>query len=243
MTADEKEKVAVMLTATLEICASAWSDNAFEIAMVQLARFPAQQVLGALQRCQLELTGRLSLAAIVERIDDGRPGGNEAWAIVGTDSEAATIVATEEAWEAWGEVARCKPGEDASLLARDKVAARMSFLEIYARLVRDARSAARPVHWRPSLGQDPSQREQALRSAVEQGRLAPAEVAGLLPAAEPARALPARSEESMLEEGRRKLSAIRSALGEQLGTERQAQRRQRIDWQAEEVRLAAREAG
>lgn len=107
---------------------------------------------------------------------DGRPGAEEAWAIVqaGAD-EAATLVWTAEIAEAWG-IAK------AVLDGGDEVGARMAFREAYNRLVAEARKAGRPVAWAVTLGHDQRRREVAVREAVLAGRLAADEVQHLLPA-------------------------------------------------------------
>ncbi|HEV6964611.1 hypothetical protein [Roseateles sp.] len=97
--------------------------------------------------------------------DDGRPGPEEAWALVlaGQD-EQRTVVWTAEIAEAAG-IAR------PVLLAGDEVGARMAFKEAYSRLVADARAARRPVAWSVSEGHDVAGRAAAIRAAVEAGRL------------------------------------------------------------------------
>lgn len=97
--------------------------------------------------------------------DDGRPGAEEAWAVVlrGAD-EAETIVWTVEMSEAFG-IAQ------SILQAGDEVGARMAFKEAYARLVDEARSAGRAPQWTPSLGHDPERRQRALSVAVQRGQL------------------------------------------------------------------------
>lgn len=106
-------------------------------------------------------------ADIIAQIDahssDGRPGVEEAWAMIPVD-EAATIVWTAEMAEAYG---ACAP-----LLARgDGVAARMAFKEVYERSVALARHSGRGVEWSASLGHDLEQRKRALQAAVQAGRI------------------------------------------------------------------------
>lgn len=116
---------------------------------------------------------------LARRLADGRPGGDEAWALaVASTDENKTIVWTEEMAEAWG-VARVV------YLTGDKVGARKSFLEAYARLVDEARAERRPTVWAVSEGHDPRERAIAIRAAVEAGRLtapstggAPLQIAG-----------------------------------------------------------------
>lgn len=108
------------------------------------------------------------IAQIDGRIaDDGRPGPEEAWAIAvaGVD-EAATIVWTAEIAEAWG-MARVV------MAAGDEVGARMTFREVYNRLLDEARQKGVPTSWTTSLGHDAKQRDRAIAHAQALGRLPP----------------------------------------------------------------------
>lgn len=133
-------------------------------------------VIVALQRCRREVRpGGFTLAAVLERIDDGRPGADEAWAIaLDAQDEACTVVWCGEIQQAF---AVARPVLDAG----DKIGARMAFRNAYDRLVRDARSNRKPAQWSPSLGWDEGQRRAVLTRAVETGVLSDKAVAGLLP--------------------------------------------------------------
>ena len=106
-------------------------------------------------------------------VNDGRPGPEEAWAMVPRD-EAWTVVWTEEVAEAWG-VAQ------PLLRERDPVAARMAFKESYVRIVQRARAEGNPVRWIASLGFDPNERAAVLAREVESGRLSLDYVARIAP--------------------------------------------------------------
>src|SRR6266446_3933956 len=163
------------LAVTCELTRTQLSEAAARVMVRDLAAYPEDQVLGALDRCRKELRPReLTLSAILIRLDDGRPGPEEAWAIVSPAlaDERVTIVWTEEMAQASG-VARA--------IADDRIAARMTFLESYRRLVQRARDAGAPVKWMPCLGWDAAGREGALVDAVHKGRLGAEHIAGLLP--------------------------------------------------------------
>jgi hypothetical protein len=138
-----------------------------DVLEAKLSQYPEHAVLVALDRCLTEVTGRLTLAAIIERLPaDPRtawPTPNQAWAMVGTADEARTLVAPQEAMQAWGEVRE--------LLQSDDVAARMAFLDAYRRKVELAKAENRAPQWTVSLGQDPGERYATLTRAVEQGLL------------------------------------------------------------------------
>lgn len=96
---------------------------------------------------------------------DGRPGPEEAWAIaLGSRDEADTVVWTRETAEAMGIATPL-------LEIRDEVGARMAFRESYNRLVDEARREHMPVSWVVSLGFDSKRRDEAVRAAVDSGRL------------------------------------------------------------------------
>lgn len=133
--------------------------------------------MAALTRCRREIRTRLTVADIVARIDDGRPGPEEAWAHVAPmlGDESATIVWTEEEKLAFF---AC------SALNDNPIAARMTFLETYRKAALEARSEGSPVRWQHSLGHNAAGREAALLDATTRGRLSLTHVMGLLPHAE-----------------------------------------------------------
>lgn len=155
-----------------ELTGTQLSQAAASVMADDLSRYPEPQVLGALTRCRRELRGKLSIADVLSRLDDGRPGPEEAWAMLPRD-EASSVVWSDEMRQAFGVALPL-------IQDRDAVQARMAFLERYRALVQQARDSGVPVHWTPSLGHDPNGRDSALREAVEKGRLTAAHVAGLL---------------------------------------------------------------
>ncbi len=170
--ASEELIKAVMVTA--ELMGTVLSADGARVMCDDLDAYPEPQVMTALTRCRREVRGRLTLADIIARLDDGRPGPDEAWAMI-PRSEAETVVWTDEMSQA---LSVAQPLLDAG----DQVAARMAFREAYARLVTQARADRLPVRWMPSLGHDRDGREQKLREAVQLGRLPMEAVARLLPA-------------------------------------------------------------
>lgn len=161
------------IQATAELCGYPLSDGALLVLSGDLESYDDMQIIGALRRCRMEVKGRLTPAEILSRIDDGHIGPEEAWAMLPRD-EACTVVMTGEMAEAWG-IAR--PLIDAG----DEIAGRMAFREVYVSLISQARAERRPPKWFSSLGHDIHGREQALREAVEKGRLTYGHAAKLLP--------------------------------------------------------------
>lgn len=164
------EEVLMALAVTAEITGTQLSEAAARVFAGDLSRYPEKQVLGALTRCRREVKGRLTVADVVGRLDDGRPTPDEAWAMLPHD-ERQTAVVTDEMMAAWG-IAR---------EAEDRVSSRMAFLSAYRRMVQEARDSGVPVHWFPSLGSDSAGRAAPLAEAVRLGRLQAPQVSNLLP--------------------------------------------------------------
>lgn len=161
------------IAVTAELTGTQLSKPAARVMAADLSRYPEQQVIVALTRCRRELKGRLTINDVVTRLDDGRPGVEEAWAMLPKD-ERATVVWTAEMAAANGVVG--------PLIAEgDLIAARMAFKETYVAAVQRARDAGVPVKWEPCLGHDPYGREGPLLAAAKEGKLTASHVAGLLP--------------------------------------------------------------
>lgn len=161
------------IAVTAELTSTELSEGAARVMVSDLGAYPLGQVLGALVRCRRELKGKLTIAAVLERLDDGRPGQDEAWAMIPTD-ESGSVVWTDEMAAAYGVAA-------ALLSHGDRIAARMAFRDAYSRNVALARADQRPVRWTPSLGRDIRGHEAALDEAVQKNRLSPDHVARLIP--------------------------------------------------------------
>lgn len=159
--------LAAAVCATAETLGQTISGNAAQMMAEDLAEYAPADVKAALQACRRELTGKLTLAAILQRVQaaDGRPDPNEAWALaLAASDEFDSVVLTDEIQLALG-AAR------AILDAGDKVGARMSFLSAYQRLVDTARRENRPVKWSLSPGFDQQRRLIAVQEAGRLGRL------------------------------------------------------------------------
>ncbi|AZD86537.1 hypothetical protein C4K14_3713 [Pseudomonas chlororaphis subsp. aureofaciens] len=167
MAPDQIARLTLAITATAEVLGQTITSEAAEMMADDLADYPAEAVAGALKACRRELTGKLTLAAILQRVQaaDGRPGKDEAWAIaMTTNDEFETVVLTDEIQLA---LAAAKPVLDAG----DKVGARMAFISAYERFVSQAREDAKPVNWHVSVGFDANRRIQAVTKAMELKRI------------------------------------------------------------------------
>lgn len=105
--------------------------------------------------------------------DDGRPGAEEAWAIALTArDELDTVVWTAEIAQAWG---ACQ----AVLKVGDEVGARMTFKEVYTRLIAESRKERQPISWEICQGHDANRRLEAVVKAQQRGYLSLADLAHL----------------------------------------------------------------
>lgn len=148
---------------TAELCGRTFSEAAARVFVQDLAAYPEQAVIAALARCRKEVRGVLTVHDVVSRLDDGRPGPDEAWSMLPLD-ESQSAVWTDEMAAAFGVARRL-------LENGDKVGARMAFREKYAKLVNEARDKGKRVNWSPTLGEDPYGRWSVLETAVKEGRL------------------------------------------------------------------------
>lgn len=163
--ADPMRQLVEAIVATAEVVGDEIRPAAAALMAEDLANYPAAAVGKALTACRRELKGRLSLAAILERIDDGHPSPNEAWArVMPAADERNTVVWTSEMERAWSAALPL-------VLAGDKIAARQAFLEVYPRLLKEARNEFRPAAYYPSLGFDQHGRQAAIKEAAARGLL------------------------------------------------------------------------
>jgi len=162
----EQEDLVKGLMATAEVIGDQLRPTAAAYMVQDLSCYSLAVLERALAGCRRELRGRLSLAAVLERIDDGHPSPNEAWAVaIQAADERNTVVWTTLTQQAWNTALPL-------VQAGDKIAARPAFLETYARLLKDARAERLPASYSPSLGFDLTSRNAALTDAVSKGLLA-----------------------------------------------------------------------
>lgn len=138
-----------------------------------LAIYPEKAVLEALGRCRRELRFFPTPADIIARIDDGRPGPEEAWSLI-PKSEQDSVVWTPEMREAHARIRGL-------LEEGDLIPARKAFTEAYAPLLARARSIGRMPTWEISKGLDASGAERVVRHAIDRGRIQAADALPILP--------------------------------------------------------------
>jgi hypothetical protein len=176
----DQEQLVRLLVATAEVIGDQLRPNAALFMVSDLSAYPLPLLERALAGCRRELKGKLSLAAILERIDDGHPSPNEAWAIaMRAEDEGATVVWTEQTRDAWSAALPL-------VEAGDRIAARPAFLEVYTRLLKEARAAQKTATHQVSLGADASGRDGVLQQAVAAGHLRHEQVAEFIALPAPA---------------------------------------------------------
>jgi len=159
-----KKSIGKLIGITWELCGGrTLSQGATDMITEKLKKYPEKDVENALLRCQDECIGKISIGDIIARIktSDGRPGADEAWALL-PQSEEDSVVWTEEMSQAWG---------TAKNVMDDQTAARLAFRDTYNRLVSEARQKRLPVNWIWSPGINQLQRERALLEAVGHKRI------------------------------------------------------------------------
>ncbi len=177
----DKQKFLKMMQATLAIFDKSASNETVGIWWKLLASYEFSDVEIAFSRYLATTEGKFapkpaSIIAIIEAIrPDGRPGADEAWAMIPRD-ESATAVMSQEMHEALG---IAQPLLDEG----DKIGARMAFKEAYCLIVERNKFSGVAPAWSVSLGWDVNGRESVIREAILFGRLSEEHVhsAGLLP--------------------------------------------------------------
>lgn len=194
----QHDAIVKTLAVVCEVTGTQHSSAAQDLILRQLGNYPAKAVLLALEKCAIECRFKLTLADIVTRLVDGRPGAEEAWAAFPKREEDAGVV-TEEMSVAWGVAA--------SLYASDQIACRMAFKEAYQREVQQARTSGAPVKWRVSPGFDKAATEGAAIEALRLGKVTEREALQYVPpehhdralsaAGRPQKALPAPASDGL----------------------------------------------
>lgn len=175
----EKAQFLKMMQATLAIYDKSPTTETVTLWWNLLRGYEFADVENAFGQYLKSAEGRFSPkpASIISIIDarrpDGRPGADEAWAMIPMDEHTSAVMSQE--------MAEALHIAQPLLDAGDKIAARMAFKEAYVRIVDANKRAGVKPSWFPSLGQDKEGREAALAEAVRLGRLSANHAIGLLP--------------------------------------------------------------
>lgn len=142
-----------------------------------LSDYDQEAVLKSLRRCFKELKFFPTVSEIIDRIDDGRPGTEEAWALAPKHDDSAAYL-NDEIMGAW------KSANDLLREGGDMIAARMTFKEVYERVVKENRSSGKVPKWflsRASGRGSEVSNQAAMRDAIEKKRISIQSVLALLP--------------------------------------------------------------
>lgn len=173
------EKIIQAITVTAELTGTQLSANAAAVMAEDLLAYPLDKVLIAFERCRRELKGRLTLAAILDRIDDGWQSAEEAFntLVAGWESEHLSILTTHTAMHA---------AESASALFNigDKYRAGLAFKTAYERIVSEKKAKGMQPDWYVSAGLDKEQLAQLITEAAATGKITNDYALALLPAGE-----------------------------------------------------------
>lgn len=173
------EKIMQAIAVTAELTGTQLSDNAMLVMAEDLLAYPLDKVLIALERCRRELKGRLTLAAILDRVDDGWQSAEEAFntLVAGWENESLSILTTHTAMHA---------AESASALFNigDKYRAGLAFKTAYERIVSEKKAKGIQPDWYVSAGLDKEQLAQLVTEAATTGKITNDYALALLPAGE-----------------------------------------------------------
>ena len=172
----DKKEFAKIVRATMMVCGGeAPETDVLRIWWASLHNYDIANVSAAFS--EYAMRGKFApkpadILGILDRLlPDGRPGADEAWAMIPKD-EQSSVVMTEEMAEALG-IARPLLNDG------DKIAARMAFKEAYTRIVGANKTAGIKPKWFPSLGIDMTGRDLVIAEAVRLGRLSANHAIGL----------------------------------------------------------------
>lgn len=206
-----KPELIQQIAITWELCGGTLSEGAKDHLVNRLENYDPVKVSRALSRCEDECRGRITIANVISRIDDGHLGADEAWALM-PHGEDDTVVWTTPMMEAYSISKDLLP---------DKVAARMAFKEAYNRGVQRMKEVTgpndKPIWW-ISAGHNEAQRGRIVKDAFHRGRISINYVERFLPeiACEISGALPA-NETKQLESGAPTKAELSSLVGQLSG--------------------------
>lgn len=176
MTSDELRTAGANLREFVEMRGGKWDASMFDALGREVAQLSEAEFYAALQRCKAELRFPPLPVDITDRCPSlAVQSADEAWVTIGSSSESDTVVCTDLALAAWGEVS-AEP---------DPTARRMAFRKSYERLASAYKTAGRRPQMTVSLGTDPHGRIEPVKRAVKSGLLPVAEGRRLLGMPEP----------------------------------------------------------
>lgn len=166
------EQLITTLKAMSEIYGKELTPAAAQMILEDLKGFPTFEILKALSKCRKELSRFPTISDIISRIDDGRPGVEEAWGMIPKD-EYSSVIWTEEMAIAYSAAA--------PLIQQDHIAARLAFKEKYEKLITEAKANGSRAKWSASFGFDRNHRETVVFEAISKNRISVSDARKILP--------------------------------------------------------------
>lgn len=160
-----------------------WEEETALLVVRELAAVSDGEFESCCRQAEMEVRYPPRPADFLERCPSLRwQTADEAWATLsGINDHSATTVLTDLSRAAWHEVRNCY-GEEAQ---------RRAFLGAYNRLASEWKALSKRPQWVVSEGNDPARKRDAIKAAIQQGKLRAADYRALLaPPPEPARQLP-----------------------------------------------------
>lgn len=170
MTDDQKNIFKALVDPVFELYGQDASKPTLSLWWNALKRFEFNLVREAFNRhVQDPKVGRFApkpadiIGAIELMIPDGRITADEAWALYPHDESSSAVITNE--------MAEAMSVAQDLINSGDRIAGRMAFKAAYDRIVAGNKQAGISPKWFPSLGNDESGREQAIKTAFEIGRI------------------------------------------------------------------------
>lgn len=170
MTDDQKNIFKALVDPVFELYGQDASKPTLSLWWNALKRFEFNLVREAFNRhVQDPKAGRFApkpadiIGAIELMIPDGRITADEAWALYPHDESSSAVITNE--------MAEAMSVAQDLINSGDRIAGRMAFKAAYDRIVAGNKQAGISPKWFPSLGNDESGREQAIKTAFELGRI------------------------------------------------------------------------
>lgn len=170
MTDDQKNIFKALVDPVFELYGQDASKPTLSLWWNALKRFEFNLVREAFNRhVQDPKVGRFApkpadiIGAIELMIPDGRITADEAWALYPHDESSSAVITNE--------MAEAMSVAQDLINSGDRIAGRMAFKAAYDRIVAGNKQAGISPKWFPSLGNDESGREQAIKTAFELGRI------------------------------------------------------------------------
>lgn len=167
------------LAGTAELMQAQVSPAGLAMLAKDLSGFSIEHIEAALKQVR-NGAQRFNPKAIFDALEkicpDGRPGADEAWAMIPRDEHTSAVMNNE--------IAQALVIAQPLLDEGDQIAARMAFKEAYTRIVQKNKQENIPPVWYASLGWDKNGRESVLVEAVRVGRLSQQQALKYMPESE-----------------------------------------------------------